>query len=243
MRQIRIYQPGDYQPGDVILLSDSAAHHAGTVLRLGVGDFITLFCDNNTEYAAVLSEIHKKSIRVHILQAAVVNRESPRIIHLAQAMTKGDKMEWIIQKAVELGVHSITPLITERCVVKLDADRLHKKQQQWQAIAIGACEQSGRNRIPLIHPSCDLDYFLQHCSALKLTLSPHAEEGWPIIPDPSTALALIIGPEGGLSPQEIQKTLAFQAHTLRLGPRTLRTETAAIAALSLLQMRYGDIKP
>jgi 16S rRNA (uracil1498-N3)-methyltransferase len=172
----------------------------------------------------------------------VVNRESPRPIHLAQAIAKGDKMEWIIQKAVELGATSITPLLTERCVVRLDGSRLEKKQHQWQAIAIAACEQSGRNTVPTIYPCCTLDDYLTQCDApIKLTLSPHTQDTWPLIQDASTAIALIIGPEGGLSAEEVQKTLQYQACAVRLGPRILRSETAAITALGLLQMRYGDL--
>jgi 16S rRNA (uracil1498-N3)-methyltransferase len=157
MRQIRIYQAGSYQPGTILTLSDSAAQHVGPVLRLTLGDAITLFCGDNQEYQARLCDIQKKSIRVRIESMRVVNRESPRPIHLAQAIAKGDKMEWIIQKAVELGATSITPLLTERCVVRLDGSRLEKKQHQWQAIAIAACEQSGRNTVPTIYPCCTLD--------------------------------------------------------------------------------------
>ena len=241
MRHIRIFQAGSYQPGHIVTLSDSAAQHVGPVLRLAVGDGITLFCGDNREYQATLCDIQKKSIRVRIDSMRVVNRESPRPIHLAQAIAKGDKMEWIIQKAVELGVTSITPLLTERCVVRLDTPRLEKKQQQWHAIAIAACEQSGRNSVPTIYPCCTLDYYLHHCDApTKLTLSPHTADTWPLIQESSTAIALIVGPEGGLSAAEIEETLHFQAYAVRLGPRILRSETAAITALGLIQMRYGD---
>ncbi len=241
MRHIRIFQAGSYQPGHVITLSDSAAQHVGPVLRLALGDRITLFCGDNREYQATLCDIQKKSIRVRIESMTVVNRESPRPIHLAQAIAKGDKMEWIIQKAVELGVTSITPLLTERCVVRLDASRLEKKQQQWHAIAIAACEQSGRNRIPTIYPSCTLDYYLSHCDVpIKLILSPHTADTWPLIQEPSTAIALIVGPEGGLSAAEVEETSHYQACAVRLGPRILRSETAAITALGIIQTRYGD---
>ncbi|HVT63256.1 MAG TPA: RsmE family RNA methyltransferase, partial [Legionellaceae bacterium] len=148
-----------------------------------------------------------------------------------------------IQKAVELGVTSITPLITERSVVRLEAQRLVKKQQQWQAIAISACEQSGRNWIPTIHPAVPFNQYLPHCSSdYRWILSPYAQESWPSINIAAKDLTLLIGPEGGFSPSEIEVALQSGAHSIRLGPRILRTETAAIAALSMMQLLYGDLK-
>ena len=242
MRTIRIYQPGDYQIGQTITLSETAAQHVGSVLRLTVGAEITLFRGDNHEFAAILSSVQKKHIQVTIRSQTAVNRESPRKIHLAQGIAKGDKMEWIIQKAVELGVTSITPLLSEHCVVRLDAQRLAKKQQQWQAIAISACEQSGRNQIPQIFPACSFEQYLQQNTARYLwMLAPQAQNTWPDIADDAGEIALLIGPEGGFSSQE--RNLAEQqgVEGIRLGPRVLRTETAAITALGMLQMLYGDI--
>ena len=242
MRTIRIYQPGPYQLGQTMTLNEAAAQHVGVVLRLTVGAKLTLFCGDNHEYQASITSAHKKTIQVHIEAVTLVNRESPRGIHLAQSIAKGDKMEWIIQKAVELGVASITPLITERSVLRLDAARLEKKQNQWQAISISACEQSGRNCIPVIQPACSFEHFLQNSSAsLKWMLSPQAQQSWPSRPEPSAELALLIGPEGGFSPQELSYAAQYQVQSIRLGPRILRTETAAITAMGILQMLYGDL--
>lgn len=243
MRTIRIYQSGDYEIGQTILLSDTAVQHVGLVLRLAIGAPLILFRGDNQEYQAVICAIQKKQIQVQIIAKQCVNRESPLHIHLGQSIAKGDKMEWIIQKAIELGVSSVTPLITERCVVRLDDKRLEKKQQQWQAIAISACEQSGRTMIPLIYPACSLTHFLQNCpSAYRWILSPEALSSWPQLKQESAEIALLIGPEGGFSPQELDLARHYQAQSIRLGPRILRTETAAITAVSILQMRYGDLQ-
>ncbi|MBP6918235.1 MAG: 16S rRNA (uracil(1498)-N(3))-methyltransferase [Legionellaceae bacterium] len=242
MRTIRIYQPGHYQLGQTLTLSEAGAQHVGLVLRLPEGANITLFCGDNYEYQAIITSIHKKRIQVCIEKVTLVNRESPRGIHLAQGIAKGDKMEWIIQKAVELGVASITPIVTDRSVVRLDANRLEKKQHQWQAISISACEQSGRNHIPTIHPTCSFEHFLQHSGAqFKWMLSPQAQQSWPEIPEYSAELALLVGPEGGFSPQELTYAEQHQVQGICLGPRILRTETAAITAIGILQMLYGDL--
>jgi 16S rRNA (uracil1498-N3)-methyltransferase len=242
MRTIRIYQPGDYQIGQTILLSEAAAQHVGLVLRLPVGTPLIIFRGDNQEYQGVITHIHKKQIQIKIESSTLVNRESFRKIHLAQSLAKGDKMEWIIQKAVELGVASITPLLSERSVIRLDAARLEKKQHQWQAIAISACEQSGRNHIPHIHPVCSLADFLEHCTAqYKWLLSPEATQSWPTLTTDSAEIAVLIGPEGGFSPQELTLSHHYHVSHLRLGPRILRTETAAITAIGMLQMLYGDL--
>ncbi|AHE68341.1 RNA methyltransferase, RsmE family [Legionella oakridgensis ATCC 33761 = DSM 21215] len=205
------------------------------------GEKLILFSGNNCEYSATISAIHKKKVTVIIDAVEEINRESPRLIHLAQAVSKGERMELVIQKAVELGVTSITPLFTERSIVRLDADRLAKKHAQWQAIAIAACEQSGRNIIPSIGQACFLNDYLQQSQAtLKLVLYPHANITWR---DYTFAgdIALLIGPEGGLTKEEIFKAQTMQFKPLSLGPRILRTETAAITALSVLQAVSGDL--
>ena len=179
---------------------------------------------------------------VEITTVNDVNRESTRAIHLAQAISKGERMELVIQKAVELGFTSITPLLTARCVVRLDAERLAKKQAQWHAIAIAACEQSGRNQLPIIHQTCSLDIYLQQCQAItKLVLHPSTAKSWRDYTFTTGDIALLIGPEGGLSEEEVNQATAMQFQPLCLGPRILRTETAAIAAISVLQAISGDL--
>ncbi len=242
MRTIRIYQEGDYRPGQTLTLSETAGQHVGLVLRMQPSEQITLFRGDNHEYVATILSVRKRQVTVHINTDIEVNRESPRIIHLAQAMSKGDRMDWIIQKAVELGVSSITPLITAHCVVRLDAERLSKKQSQWQAIAISACEQSGRNRVPIIHVTCSLDAYLNQCQAKhKWVLYPDAGKSWRDYVNSPGDMALLIGPEGGLSDDEISQAMTKQFQPLGLGSRILRTETAAITAMSILQAVYGDI--
>ncbi len=242
MRTIRIYQLGHYTVGELIELSATASQHVGVVLRMQPYDELTLFCGDNREFAASITRVHKKKVMVTITAVRDVNRESPRAIHLAQAISKGDRMEWVMQKAVELGVASITPLFTSHCVVRLDATRLAKKQAQWQAIAIAACEQSGRNQVPKVRPACILDVYLQACDAtMKLVLHPQGSKSWRDYTANAGDIALLIGPEGGLSDEEISQARAHGFQSLSLGPRVLRTETAAITALSVLQAIAGDL--
>lgn len=242
MRTIRIYQPGQYDIADLVALSPSAAQHVGVVLRMLPGEKIVLFCGDNREFLAVIESVQKRNIIVRIEEVYQANRESFRHLHLGQAISKGDRMEWVIQKAVELGVTSITPLLTERCMVRLDGERLAKKTQQWQSIAISAAEQSGRNQVTVVHSACSLDDFLTHCQAtIKLVLYPEATKSWRDYDFPKGAMSLLIGPEGGLTQAEVDLATSRLFQPLSLGPRILRTETAAIAALSILQAVAGDL--
>jgi 16S rRNA (uracil1498-N3)-methyltransferase len=242
MRTIRIFQEGNYTAGQTIELSADAGQHVGVVLRMQVGMPLTLFSGNNREFLATISEVRKKKVMVTIQNDTIVNRESPRAIHLAQALAKGDRMEWIIQKAVELGVTSLSPIITSHCAVRLDDARMIKKQQQWQAIAISACEQSGRNCVPTVHPIISFESYLLRChAAIKLILEPTAKRSWRDIMFADGDIALLIGPEGGLSEDEVLRAQAQEFKAVTLGPRILRTETAAITALSVLQAMAGDL--
>jgi 16S rRNA (uracil1498-N3)-methyltransferase len=242
VREIRIYQPGDYRAGETIELTEEAGQHVGVVLRLQPGAKLTLFRGDNHEFEAVISSVHKKHVFVTLLTSTAVNRESSRVIHLAQAISKGDRMETVVQKAVELGVASITPLITQHCALKLDEARMEKKRLQWQAIAIAACEQSGRNTVPAVNPVLSLVHYLQKKpAALNFVLYPEAKKSWRDYGFNEQEIGLIIGPEGGLSPDEIQLLFTHHFLPLSLGPRVLRTETAAIVALSVLQAVCGDL--
>lgn len=242
MRTVRIYQAGDYPPGTLFDLTPEAGQHVGVVLRMVAGDQLTLFSGDNREYEARITFVQKKKVRVEILSCVEANKESPLRIDLAQAVSKGERMEFVVQKAVELGVHSITPVISSRCVVKLDKDRMEKKRLQWQAIAIAACEQSGRNQVPVIHPFIDLDDYLTNTDqAYKLTLDPGSDKTWRDYSLTADDCALLIGPEGGFTAEEVKKASHAGFATLALGPRVLRTETAAIAAISLLQAVGGDL--
>ena len=242
MRTVRIYQSGDYHIGETLELHRDAGQHVGVVLRMREGEPVTLFGGDNREFEARIVSVQKSRVIVTILAIQEVNRESPRIIHLAQAISKGDKMEMVVQKAAELGVVSITPLITARCVVKQDEERMKKKCAQWQAVAISACEQSGRNVVPVIHPVLSLQAYVQACHLpLGFVLDPTAGKRWRDYDGHTGETGLVIGPEGGLTAQEITLLCDHDFLPLSLGPRILRTETAAIVALSVLQAVGGDL--
>lgn len=242
MREVRIYQAGSYRTDQQLDLSPEAGQHVGVVLRMQPGETITLFCGDNREFTALLLAVHKKRVRIKIVAECEVNRESPQIIHLAQALSKGERMEFVMQKAVELGVASISPILSARSVVKLDPLRMEKKLAQWEAIAIAACEQSGRNQIPPIKKTLSLgDYLQQNEAPLKLVLDPRQSKSWRDYHFAQAELTLLIGPEGGFSQEELEQIYSADFHPLRLGPRVLRTETAAIAALSVLQAICGDL--
>ncbi|MCX7118100.1 MAG: 16S rRNA (uracil(1498)-N(3))-methyltransferase [Legionellales bacterium] len=242
MRTIRIYQPGTYEPGQTLELSPQASRHVGTVLRMIPGEVLTLFCGDNREFSATIASVHKHQVTAHIDDVHPINRESPRAIHLAQALSKGDRMDWVVQKAVELGVTSIIPVWTAHCAIRRDSDKLAKKQAQWQAIAVSACEQSGRNQVPVIHEVCSLPAYLEQCnSSSKYLSSPKGAESWRNLSLPEGDIALLIGPEGGLSHEEVALARTYQFIPLSLGPRILRTETAALVSLSVLQAIFGDV--
>ncbi len=242
MRIPRIYHPEPLSPNLEIALSDDAANHVGRVLRMGPDHQLQLFDGSNQVFDARITHADKKSVRVQVLSAAEDNRESPLHLHLGQVMSRGEKMEFTIQKSIELGVNVITPLFSERCGVKLDAERLNKKIQQWQKIAIAACEQCGRNRIPEIRPALDLeDWCAEPDEGLKLNLHPRASQSINTLPLPVQRVRLLIGPEGGLSADEIAMTAQHQFTDILLGPRVLRTETTALTAITALQVRFGDL--
>lgn len=209
---------------------------------MGVGQAVQLFDGSNQVFDAEITRADKKSVQVSILRGEVDDRESPLHIHLGQVMSRGEKMEFTIQKSIELGVSLITPLFSERCGVKLDAERLNKKIQQWQKIAIAACEQCGRNRIPEIRPPMNLEaWCAEEESGLKLNLHPRASASINTLPLPVERVRLLIGPEGGLSADEIAMTARYQFTDILLGPRVLRTETTALTAITALQVRFGDL--
>ena len=243
MKSVRIYQPGEYLPGKNLTLGATASQHVGTVLRMQPGETLTLFCGDNREFTATIVAVSKKNVEVRITDMHIVSRESPCVLHLAQVISKGERMEFVVQKAVELGVVSITPLFSERCVVRLDAARLAKKEAQWQAIAIAASEQSGRNFVPIIHKTCLFERYLETVKATsKRILHPHTQTSWREYTHTSGDIALIVGPEGGFTTDETKLAATKEFLPMRLGPRILRTETAAITALSVLQATYGDLR-
>lgn len=243
MRVPRIYHPEHLSQQQRCQLSEEATNHVARVLRMQVGEALELFDGSNHIYSAQISDISKKSVIVNIHTSQLDDRESPLTIHLGQVISRGERMEFTIQKSVELGVKTITPLWSERCGVKLDADRLDKKINQWQKIAISACEQCGRNIIPEIRPMMKLqDWCAEQDGMLKLNLHPRAKYSIKNLPHiPREGVRLLIGSEGGLSAQEIQQTVEQGFTEILLGKRVLRTETAALAAITALQLCYGDL--
>jgi 16S rRNA (uracil1498-N3)-methyltransferase len=238
----RIHQPTPMQTGQVLALSDTGARHV-QVLRLQPGDALTLFGDPvvGGEYAATVERMGRSEVTVRVGQHCALDRVPAREVHLAVGMPANDRMDWLVEKATELGVASIQPLVTSRSVLRLQGERAEKKVAHWQAVAVAACEQCGGNRVPIIHPVAPLEVW----QALRpahgvwhgvLSLSPGARplhDRVAQVPS-SMPMWLLHGPEGGLSPAEEQGLLARGFWPLSLGQRVLRAETAAIAGLATL---------
>ncbi|ARD40089.1 16S rRNA (uracil(1498)-N(3))-methyltransferase [Edwardsiella ictaluri] len=242
MRIPRIYHPQPLSIPCEVSLCDEAANHVGRVLRMGPGQALQLFDGSNRVFDAEIVSADKKNVRVRLDGVREEDSESPLHLHLGQVMSRGEKMEFTIQKSIELGVSVITPLISERCGVRLDAERMAKKQQQWQKIAIAACEQCGRNRIPQIRPIMTLEaWCAEPDDGLRLNLHPRASASINTLPLPQHRIRLLIGPEGGLSADEIAMTANHRFTDILLGPRVLRTETTALTAITALQVRFGDL--
>ena len=223
-------------------LDEEAAHHLTRVLRMSEGQPLSLFDGSNHVFAAEIATVGKKNVVARIISMQPQNCESPLHLHLGQVVSRGEKMEFTIQKSIELGVNVITPLFSERCGVKLDGERLAKKIQQWRKIAVGACEQCGRNTLPLVREAMNLeDWCAEQDSGLKLNLHPRARHSINTLPLPVERVRLLIGPEGGLSSEEIAMTSAHGFTEIQLGPRVLRTETTALTAITALQVRFGDL--
>ncbi len=241
MRNIRIYHAGQFETGQAFALDKPASHYLLRVLRLKDQQTFTLFNGEGSEYSARLEASGKTAI-AHIESFSDTSVESPLNIHLLQGISKGDRMDFVIQKSIELGVNKITPVICERTVVNLKGDRLEKKIQHWKNIAISACEQCGRNYLPDISDIEYLNDSLQNSNTrLKLLLDPQST----ITPSSvntadNNQLTLLIGPEGGLTAHEISHALQNDFTGVQLGPRTLRTETAALAAITAAQVLWGD---
>lgn len=244
MRSIRIYHPNSLTIGEKTHLSPEASHHVINVLRLKEQHYLTLFDGQNHEYTAMITAIQKKKVECLVQDVSDVSRESKLYLHLAQGISKGDRMTYSLQKAVELGVSEYTPLWTQHAAFKWDASLNEKKIQQWQAIIISACEQSGRNTIPKLNPITDFQTFLKQAqNHNRFILEPEYGVHWQKLQwsDKESDCTLIIGPEGGFSEQEIKAAITSDYQGLTLGPRILRTETAVVAALSIFQMMKGDL--
>ena len=240
MRNPRIYSDQPLSAGLSVELTDNAASHVGKVLRMKAGESLILFNGQGGAFQAQISTINKKTVKVQLETWLNDDAESSLKVELGQTLSRGERMDYAIQKATEVGVTSITPLFSERCEVKLKADRIEKRLKHWQQIAISACEQCGRNRIPVVHPPMKLeDWLAERKTELNFVLHHRTKkklEGY----EPPQSVSLLIGPEGGLTTDEIALAENKQFASLALGPRVLRTETAPIGAIALMQYLWGD---
>jgi 16S rRNA (uracil1498-N3)-methyltransferase len=243
MRLTRVHVPGPLTSGNRQTIEGDAANHITRVLRLEQGDPLTVFDGRGGEYAARIEAIRKGAVVVEVQERSPSERESPLSLTLAQGVSRGERMDWVVQKATELGVTRIIPLLTERTVVKLDARQSERRLLHWQGVAIAACEQSGRNRIPDIAAPLELHDFLRgiDSGATRLLLSPTGTQRVDDLQAPEGGMVVLIGPEGGLAESEQRAAIAAGFIAVRLGPRVLRTETAAVTALTVLQHRFGDL--
>lgn len=228
-------------PGARFDLPIDAARHAARALRLAVGDAVTLFNGRGGEYAARIERVGKAEVVVVVLTFYGIERESGLDVMLAQGISSGERMDYTLQKAVELGVTAIQPIAAKRSVVKLSGERAERRVAHWQGVAASACEQCGRNRVPKMASPLSLAAWLAHRPPGRLLfLSPHVDSSLSDLPDPTERQILVAGPEGGFEPDEIAALESSDAIAVRLGPRVLRTETAALAALAAMQTLWGD---
>jgi 16S rRNA (uracil1498-N3)-methyltransferase len=245
MRLTRIHSPGPLAPGSEITLPPQAGQHLVRVLRLAVGAPLVMFDGNGGEYTAEISAAGKQ-VRARVLGHDAVERESPLDITLLQGIARGERMDLIVQKAAELGVTRIVPVIAERSVVKVDAKQRERKREHWQAIVIAACEQCGRNRVPPVAEPLNLGDAIKALPAdnVRCLLAANGRESLVGVAAGAAqrAIVLLIGPEGGLADNEQKFALANQFAACRLGARIMRTETAGLAALAALQAVAGDFK-
>lgn len=243
----RFYHHGPIQVGIVLTLSQETSRHATQVLRLKVGDKIILFNGEGGEFSATLTQTRKSACQVHIEEFFDVDRESSLCITLVQAICANEKMDWIIQKAVEQGVTAIQPLTTTRTLIRLSGERADKRQQHWQRVMLSACEQCGRNRIPQLLPLMALSHWLEtqlsnQQQTHALLLAPDAQQRLTELtpPNEETGICLLTGPEGGWTTEEQNAAQLAGFTSVRLGPRVLRTETAALTAIAAAQALWGD---
>lgn len=243
MRLTRLFHDGPLETGIIVSLSDANAHHLKTVLRSRAGQELVLFNGMGGEYLATICEISKKALSVEIAHHIEVNRESALQIVLAQGISKGQRMDYCIQKAVELGVCAIQPVTTQRCAVRQKGDRSDRKESHWQGVLTSAAGQSGRTILPLLENTVSLHDYLHRTTndSLKLVLDPQADAALCDLSPPDQSVHILTGPEGGLSEEEVNQAKGNGFTGIRMGPRILRTETAGVAAIAVMQALWGDL--
>ena len=242
MRIPRIYLPESLTQGSQLELTDSAARHVVRVLRLKPEDMLTVFDGNNHQADARISRIVDNHVTIRVGDVVSCSLKSPLSITLAQGISRGERRDMTIQKSVELGVSHIQPLFTERCMVHLSGKRLEKRMQHWQGVVISACEQCGRNDLPVLSPPVKFGNFIENfADELGLLLSPYAGDTLQSLQLNPHSVTLLIGPEGGLSENEHLLAQEKGFRSIKMGPRVLRTETAALASITTMQVLWGDL--
>jgi 16S rRNA (uracil1498-N3)-methyltransferase len=245
MRIPRIHVDCELRPGREVRLPDQAGEHVARVLRLERGAPLILFNGDGYEFDAALAALAKHAVTAEVGQKRAVERESRLPLTLAQAVARGERMDWVLQKATELGVARIVPIVTDRTEVKLDAERAERRMAHWRGVLAGACEQCGRTLLPDLEPPQALDRWLAtlgDARATRLALLPEGDVTLRQFPQMDNGAILAVGPEGGFTPNDVALLTQAEFHGLRLGPRILRTETAGIAALAALQAIFGDFR-
>ncbi|WWO99502.1 MAG: 16S rRNA (uracil(1498)-N(3))-methyltransferase [Candidatus Dasytiphilus stammeri] len=238
----RIYSPNKIQINDEIMINSKITHYVHNVLRMNHGDIVQFFNNTNLIFNAKILKIYKTSALLKIISFQEENRESPLHIHLGQVITRGYRIKFAIQKSIELGVNIITPLFSERCGVKINPPEIEKKIQSWKQIAIATCTQCGRNLIPQIRFPMKLEQWCaESTSDFKINFAPNSSKKLSFLPKKIQSLRLLIGPEGGLSDDEIAITAEYGFTNISLGTRILRTETASITVIAILQAYFGDL--
>jgi 16S rRNA (uracil1498-N3)-methyltransferase len=239
----RVFVHAALAPRQRVTLDGEAAAHLGRVLRARPGDAIVLFDGSGPEYDGEIAAATRRTIEIRVGASREADRESSLQLVLLQGVCRGERMDWVVRKATELGVTAIRPVLAARSVVKLDAARAANRLEHWHAIIISACEQCGRNRLPaLLEPLPVAAALAAHAEAAGLLLDPEARHGPETLQRPTGALCLLVGPEGGLDEAERAAASAAAYRGIRLGPRILRTETAALTGITLLQARFGDLR-
>lgn len=244
MARTRLYIDANLGPGAVHELDADRTRYLTRVLRLRSGDTISVFDGTGSEFQATLAKLARNSATVNVGERVETSVESNLRVHLVQGISRGERMDFVVQKATELGVKRITPVLTEYGVVKLDDSRAAKRREHWQKVAASACEQCGRVRLPLVDTPVSLKNWFGSAPEqvdTQLILKPDGDTPLSAIAAPVTKICLLIGPEGGFSDGEYSDAASAGFQSVSLGPRTLRTETAAIAALAILQSKWGDL--
>ena len=241
MRQSRVYTAQRLSSVGSVELSGSASHYLSRVLRLSVGDCLTLFNGDGKNYPGEIGAIQRQSVLVKLLDSQVPGNESPLKITLVQAISRGERMDYSLQKATELGVFCIQPVISSRVEVRLDDKRLAKRLSHWQGVVISACEQSGRATVPEVQAPLSLEQWLTAVNAYpRLVLDPAAVIKMSSFSITGDAVSILVGPEGGFTDEELERVRSGGVTAVSFGPRILRTETAGPAAIAVLQSIAGD---